>query len=122
MTKKLADVPSRQVQTLRGRGIRAEVSDRQLLEWFNARSGAPADAEWAFAELVRRHGPMVLGACRQLLRNAHDSEDAFQATFLVLAQKAGSIRRPERLAYWLYGVATRVARKTRGAGGTTAMA
>ncbi len=65
---------------------------------------------------------MVLGTCRQLLRNAHDAEDAFQSTFLVLARKAGSIRRPERLAYWLYGVATRVDAENQGMGGTTATA
>jgi RNA polymerase sigma factor (sigma-70 family) len=82
--------------------------DAELLRGF-ARGG---DAD-AFAALVRRHGPMVLGACRRLLPNLADAEDAFQATFIVLARKAGSLRRPERLAGWLYQVALRVARKAR---------
>ncbi len=67
----------------------------------------------AFEALVRRHGPMVLHVCRQLLREPQDVEDAFQATFLVLVRKAGSIRRPERLANWLYGVAYRVAQRSK---------
>src|SRR5262245_44770824 len=83
-------------------------SDRQLLTDFTS----SADEE-AFAELVRRHGPMVLGVCRRMLRNQHDAEDTFQATFLVLAQKAASIRSPEALPSWLYGVATRLANRTR---------
>ncbi len=67
--------------------------------------------EAAFAALVARHGPTVLGVCRRLLGDAHAAEDAFQATFLVLARKAGSLRRPEAVAAWLYGVARRVAHK-----------
>lgn len=67
----------------------------------------------AFEAIVRRHGPMVLGVCRRLLRNAADADDAFQATFIVLLRKAQSLRRPERLAGWLYQVAYRVARKAR---------
>src|SRR5262245_50431098 len=59
--------------------------------------------------------PIVLGVCRRILRDAHAAEDAFQATFLVLARKAGSLRRPELLGNWLYGVACRTARKARGA-------
>jgi RNA polymerase sigma factor (sigma-70 family) len=85
-------------------------TDRQLLTDFTARKN-----EQAFAELVRRHGPMVLGVCRQLLRHEQDAEDAFQATFLVLARKADSIRSPEALPNWLYGVATRLATRNRAA-------
>ncbi len=80
------------------------LSDRQLLEKF-----VHHREEAAFAALVRRHGPMVLGVCRRMLRHSHDAEDAFQATFLVLAEKAQHLRRPERLANWLYGVAYRTA-------------
>ncbi len=83
--------------------------DRQLLEDFLARRD-----EVAFEALLRRHGPMVLGVCRRLLRDPHDSEDAFQATFLVLLRKASSLRNREVLANWLYGVAYRTALKARG--------
>lgn len=89
----------------------AELPDDQLLVQFLTR--ANDRAEPAFAELVRRYGPMVLGTCRQWLRDAHDADDAFQATFLILARKARSIRRPELLGPWLYGVAVRVARKAK---------
>jgi RNA polymerase sigma factor (sigma-70 family) len=73
--------------------------------------------ESAFEELVARHGPMVLGVCRRVLRSAHDADDAFQATFLVLAQKAARLRDPDHLGPWLYGVATRVATKARARAG-----
>jgi RNA polymerase sigma factor (sigma-70 family) len=69
--------------------------------------------EAAFSALVRRHGPMVLGVCRRLLSHEHDAEDAFQATFLVLARKAGSLRKREALGPWLYAVACRTAHKLR---------
>jgi RNA polymerase sigma factor (sigma-70 family) len=84
-----------------------------LLEVFNVRNDRDGRAERAFAALVQRHGAMVLSVCRQLLGDEHAAEDAFQATFLVLARKAGSIRRPELLGHWLYGVAVRTARKAK---------
>ncbi len=67
--------------------------------------------EAAFAALVARHGPMVLRLCRRILRDAHEAEDAFQATFLILARKASSLKQPTALCSWLYGVARRVALK-----------
>jgi RNA polymerase sigma factor (sigma-70 family) len=69
--------------------------------------------EAAFAALLQRHGPLVLGVCQRILRDAHAAEDAFQATFLVLVRKARSIARPDLLGNWLYGVACRTARKAK---------
>jgi len=68
-------------------------------------------AKIAFAALVARHGPLVRRVCRRVLDAPHDAEDAFQATFLVLARKAGGIQNPDRLANRLYGTAYRASRK-----------
>jgi RNA polymerase sigma factor (sigma-70 family) len=83
-------------------------TDRQLLERF----GAYREEE-AFDLLVRRHGPMVLGVCRRILRQEEDAEDAFQATFLVLARKAAALVWQESVGGWLYEVASRTALKAR---------
>lgn len=68
----------------------------------------------AFGNLVRRHGPMVMGVCCQILREPHAAEDAFQATFMLLVRKAASVRKRESVAAWLFGVARRVALEARG--------
>jgi RNA polymerase sigma factor (sigma-70 family) len=106
-----------QVRTLFGSGVVAGLSDAELLERFRAKRATAEDAalaaEAAFAALVARHGPMVLGVCRRALADANDVEDAFQATFLVLVRRARSVRVGDSLGRWLYGVARRVAAKAR---------
>jgi RNA polymerase sigma factor (sigma-70 family) len=88
-------------------GVR-ELTDCQLLKRFAAERD-----EAAFDALVQRHGPMVWGVCRRILHQESDADDAFQATFLVLARKAGSLRWPESVGGWLHRVAHRVALKAR---------
>jgi RNA polymerase sigma factor (sigma-70 family) len=95
-----------QARALRGQG------DAALLERFVA-----GHDEAAFEVLVQRHGPMVLGACRRILADGHDAEDAFQATFLILARRAGTIRNPGAVGAWLHAVARQVAGRARKARG-----
>jgi RNA polymerase sigma factor (sigma-70 family) len=85
-----------------------ELTDRQLLARF-----ATQRDETAFAALVRRHGPLVLGVCRRVLGHEQEAEDAFQTAFVILARKAAAMRWQDSIGNWLYGVAYRVARKER---------
>jgi RNA polymerase sigma factor (sigma-70 family) len=85
-----------------------QLSDRQLLDRFT-----DSGDEGAFAAILDRHGPMLLGLCRRWVGDAHLGEDVLQATFLVLARKARAIRRRDSLAGWLYGVAQRLARQAK---------
>jgi RNA polymerase sigma factor (sigma-70 family) len=86
----------------------SQTSDRELLYRFTAQRD-----ETAFAEIVRRHGPMLLRICQRVLRNAHDAEDVAQAAFLLLAQKAASLHWRDSLAGWLFQTAYRLALKAR---------
>src|SRR5438105_347823 len=82
------------------------LTDGQLLALFIQKR-----EEAAFVSLLKRHGRLVWSICRHILRREQDAEDAFQATFLVLARRPGSIRKAEALGSWLHGVAYRVAMK-----------
>ena len=92
-------------------GVVGSLTDGQLLDGFGAGGGDAAEP--AFAALVERHGPMVLGVCRRLLGDHHLAEDAFQATFLILARRGPTIREGAALGGWLHRVARRVARRSK---------
>ncbi|HZZ78071.1 MAG TPA: sigma-70 family RNA polymerase sigma factor [Gemmataceae bacterium] len=97
------------METLHGsRTDELAVDDGHLLERFVQQQDEPA-----FGELVRRHGPMVLGVCRRVLDNPHDAEDCFQAVFMVLVRKADSVQPRSMVGNWLYGVAYRTALEAR---------
>ena len=99
---------SRELGTLFNEGVVGLLSDGQLLDRFVERREAST-----FETIVERYGPLVWGVCRRVLRDHHDAEDAFQATFLVLARKAASVLPREKLGNWLYGVAFQTAMKAR---------
>src|SRR5437899_2287042 len=82
--------------------------DRELVERFSTHQD-----QAAFATLMKRHGALVLGVCRRILRDHALAEDAFQAVFIILAKRAGAIRKRDAVASWLFGVAQRVARQAR---------
>ncbi len=102
---------ARSMEALYGAGSSVGLADAQLLE--RAAGGRGEASASAFEAIVARHGPMVLGVCRRALDDPHDAQDAFQATFLVLAKRAGSIRRGDALASWLFGVARHVCDRAR---------
>ncbi|HEV3167314.1 MAG TPA: sigma-70 family RNA polymerase sigma factor [Isosphaeraceae bacterium] len=102
---------ARHLRTLFGEGTATGLTDGQLLERFLAHRDEAAEA--AFAALVERHGPMVMRLCRQVLGDPHDAQDAFQATFLVLARRARAIRKRDSVGSWLFAVAGRMAARAR---------
>src|SRR6476661_4553479 len=106
MTPTFLDSVLRGAEALAARDGVGTLPDPDLVRRFAA-GRDPA----AFAVLVRRHGPLVWGVCRNLLPADADAEDAFQATFLALVRSAAGIRRTESLAGWLHGVAYRVSLK-----------
>src|SRR5271169_5295011 len=108
-----ADNVETELDVTRASGSLSVLSDSQLLRRYAAARGRDSEAEAAFLELIHRHGPMVMGICRQILRQHHDADDAFQATFLVLVRKARSIRVQDSLAPWLSSVAFRTAQRAR---------
>jgi RNA polymerase sigma factor (sigma-70 family) len=101
----------KRIRALWDEGRVGALSDEQLLERLTARGGGAR--EGAYEAIILRHGPMVLGVCRRVLRGSPEAEDAFQATFLILARRAGAIRRGEHLGGWLVRVAYRVATRAR---------
>jgi RNA polymerase sigma factor (sigma-70 family) len=110
-------VAGRQLEQLFGAGAVGGLSDAELIERFAADDVDDQAAAAAFEAIVARHGPMILKVCRMVLRDTHAAEDAFQATFLVLARRARSLSQRDHLGNWLYGVALRTSRKARIAAG-----
>ena len=108
MKRAVSEAVVRNLQHLVDPGTIAGLTERQVLARFVERRDSVA-----FEAMVALHGPMVLAVCRQLLRDANDVDDAFQATFVILIKKASSLRQPDRLGPWLYGVAYRVAHRAR---------
>jgi RNA polymerase sigma-70 factor (ECF subfamily) len=104
-------VLTREVRALFASGVVGDLTDGQLLERFVSGEGEAAEA--AFTGLVERHGPLVLSVCRGVFDDPHDAQDAFQATFLVLLRRAGSIQKRDSIASWLFGVALRLALRAR---------
>ena len=106
---------SEQIRTLFQAGSLGALTDGQLLDHYLSPEGSCS--EMAFAAVVERHGPMVMGVCRRLLADTHLAEDAFQAAFLVLARRARSVRNHDSLGGWLHRVARRIALRLRSAHG-----
>ena len=92
------------IRDMTGRLPASQALDHELLQRF-----VDGNEQAAFAALVYRHGPLVLGVCRRILHHDQDAEDAFQATFLVLARKASTLRWSGSIVGWLFAVAARVA-------------
>jgi RNA polymerase sigma factor (sigma-70 family) len=115
MERTSTNASRKHIRTLFRAGTLCGLADRELLELFVARDrdGDEVDAEAAFEVLVKRHGPMVRRLCRSLMYDRDDADDAFQATFLVLARRAASIQDGAAVASWLYGVAGRVVERAR---------
>jgi RNA polymerase sigma factor (sigma-70 family) len=111
MTAGASSLRQKQLVALLQCGTFAGLSDGELLDQFMARRDEAGEA--AFAALVHRHGPMVLRTCLDLVGNEPDAHDAFQATFLVLIRRAGTIRQRNSVQSWLFGVARRVAAQVR---------
>jgi RNA polymerase sigma factor (sigma-70 family) len=108
MARGMLDAVLRHMRKLAEAQAARDVTDGELLERFVRRR-----EEAAFTLLVQRHGPMVLGVCRRVLGDEHAAEDAFQATFLVLARRAAAVRKRDSLGSWLHGVAQRIAGRAR---------
>jgi RNA polymerase sigma factor (sigma-70 family) len=104
-------ISQRHLRALFDVGTSVGLTDGQLLERFSSHQGEASDI--AFEALVRRHGPMVLRACKGILRDEHEAQDAFQATFLILARKSRSLWVRDSLGPWLHRVACRAATRAR---------
>jgi DNA-directed RNA polymerase specialized sigma24 family protein len=102
-----SEVALRHLQTLFEVGVLARFTDSELLEQFARRDGEPSEV--AFTELVQRHGSMVLRVCRSVVGNNQDAQDAFQATFFILARKGDGLWVRDSIAPWLHRVASRAA-------------
>jgi RNA polymerase sigma factor (sigma-70 family) len=113
VSKELGGVSRRHLRTLFTVGVTTTQTDGQLLEMFATTAGEAS--EMAFGALVERHGPMVLRTCRSVLRDDHEAHDAFQATFLILVRKRGTLWVGDSLGPWLHRVACRAAGRARAA-------